>query len=396
MVGGGLVASGKWRVVKELKRINMLRKSSYILLCILIVCSCSKDYWTTDVETTIHSVTTSAPANQTSLALDPLSNAVVTFEWTPAKTANQTPVYYKVLFATKNGTFSLPVYTFTPTAMGTKSILTLSNRDLNKVANKAGIKALEKGRVKWTVVASNGVVTDTSADSKLLELERPAGFAENPADVFLTGSATEGGTDMSKALKFKKLSDGVFELYTALDAGTYKLVDKTTGTPLSFALEGMLIKEGEAVNSPAAAKTVYRIHLDFNTATAKLTEIQEVGLWFAGYNSITHVLTYDGGGVWKAADIAIVWSQQGWGKDERYKFRVVEKDMNGNIKNVFQASANKDNSRPNSSTAASYYYFKSNDASQWDYTYKFEKEAAKADVLVKFTGDNYTHQIIYK
>ncbi|NII27788.1 hypothetical protein HB364_22080 [Pseudoflavitalea sp. X16] len=375
----------------------MLKRILYIVLVFSTLASgCSKDYWTTEVNTTITTITMAAPASHTSLMLDPLSNAIVTFEWTSAKTGNQTPVYYKVLFDKEDGNFSTPVFAFTPDALGAKSTLRLSHRDLNRVANKAGIKPLEKGKVKWTVVASNGVASDTAKDAKVLELQRPIGFAENPAELFLTGSATEGGTDLSKAIRLKKLSEGVFELYTSLDAGSYSLVNKTTGATMSFVLDGTLIKEGEGANSPAAAKTTYRLNLNFNTATAQLTEIQEVGLWFAAHNKITNVLTYDGGGIWKAADIPIVFKQESWGKDERYKFRVVEKDMTGNTTNVFQASATKDNSKPNSSTAASYFYFKSNDATQWDYTWKFEKEAAKADILVKFTGDNYTHQIIYK
>ncbi len=379
----------------------MQKRSFFTILtgccaALLLATGCDKDYWSTDIETSITPVTTAAPANNISLALDPLSNAVVTFEWTTAKTGNNTPVYYKLLFVKEGGSFSAPVFAFNAAGQGTKNTLTLSHRDLNKVANKAGIKALEKGKLQWTVVASNGVASDTSADRKVLELERPVGFAENPTEVFLSGSATEGGADISKALRFKKLSEGVFELYSSLNTGTYNIIDKITGTPLSFALEGSLIKEGGAVNSPAAVKTAYRINLDFNTATAKLTEIQEVGLWFAAYNKITNTLTYDGGGVWKAADMAIVFKQESWGKDDRYKFRVVEKDMNGDVKNIFQASATKDNNKPTSSTAASYFYFKSNDGSQWDYTYKFEKESAKADLLVKFQGDNYTHQVIYK
>jgi starch-binding outer membrane protein SusE/F len=363
----------------------------------LLLAACEKDEWVKDVETSITPAVIAAPINNVFVDLDPLSNAIVTFEWEPAQTANHTLSFYKVLFDKESGDFSDPIYTGVPAALGSKNKLILAHRELNKIANNAGIRALQKGKVKWTVVASNGVVSEMSAESRVLELQRPAGFAENPADLFLLGSATEAGTEMSKAIKCKKLSDGVFELYTSLTNGTYKLIDNTTGTPLSFVLDGTLIKEGTEGNSPTTTKKAYRIHLDFNTAVAKLTEIQEVGLWFAGYNKITHVLSYDGNGIWKAADIAIVWSQQSWGKDERYKFRVVEKDMDGSVTNVFRASSNKDNSRPTSSTAGSYFYLKSNDATQWDYTYKFEKEAAKADVLVKFqVTDNYTHQIIYK
>ena len=377
----------------------MQQRIFYILLaCLLITAgACQKDDWGKGVETTIAPATQKAPDNNLSLALDPMSNAIVTFEWEPARTGNNTLVFYKVLFAAEGASFSKPIYTGVPAAGGSKTTLALTHRDLNKIANSAGIKALAKGNVQWTIVASNGVVSDTATQPRTLELQRPSGFAENPADLYLSGTATEGGTDVSKAVKFKKLADGVFELWTSLAPGSYKLLDKITGMPLSFVIDGSLIKEGADGNSPAAVKTAYRINLDFNTAVAKLTEIQEVGLWFAGYNKVTNVLTYDAAGVWKAADIAIVWSAQSWGKDERYKFRVIEKDMAGNLTTVFQASAIKDNVRATSTTAASYFFFKSNDASQWDYTYKFEKEAAKADVMVKFqaSGD-YTHQVVYK
>jgi starch-binding outer membrane protein SusE/F len=374
-----------------------LYKAIYLFIVSALLCSCKKDNWGKDLETTITTVSTTSPANNTFIPLDQLSNAVVTFEWQPVKTGDQTLVLYKVLFDKENGNFSQPLAAVVATTQGSKTNLILTHRDLNKIANKAGIKVLETGKVKWTVVASNGVVSDTSGEIKVLELKRPQGYAENPADVYITGSATEAGTDLTKAIKFKRLSDGVFELYTSLNTGTYKIIDNATATPLTFILDGAVIKDGTNANSPAATKTVYRIRLDFNTAMATLTEIQWVGLWFAGYNGITSILTYDANGVWKATDIAIVWSTQSWGKDERYKFRVVEKDMNGMVTNVFWSSVNKDNSRPASSTAASYYYFKSNDSSQWDYTFKFEKESAKADILVKFqASDNYTHQIIYK
>jgi starch-binding outer membrane protein SusE/F len=378
----------------------MNNKFLYTLACASITIglpACEKDSWGKNNDTSITAAVVTAPDDNVSIVLDPLSNAVVSFEWQAAKTGNFTPAYYKVQFDKETGDFSRPVYTGTPASLGSATRLLLSHRDMNKIAYNAGIPQLAKGKLRWRVIASNGVVADSSGVGRLVEVQRPSGFAENPVDVYLTGAATEGGTDAGKALKFKKLSDGVFELYTSLTTGTYTLVDKTTGTPVSFVLENTLIKEGTNATSPAPSKKAYRINLDFNTAIAKITEIQEVGLWFAGYNTITNILSYDAAGVWKATDIAIVWSVQSWGKDERYKFRVVEKDMNGNTTNVFWSGVNKDNTRPASSSAASYFYFKSNDATQWDYTFKFEKEAIKADVLVKFqAADVYTHQVVYK
>ncbi|MCW3093828.1 MAG: hypothetical protein JWP81_4897 [Ferruginibacter sp.] len=366
----------------------------FLLPCLAFLVACEKEEG--KVNTTITTITYTAPQNDLSLNLDPASNAVVSFEWTPATTGDYSVVYYKVLFDKESGDFTKPIYIATPTALGTKTFLALSHRELNKIASKAGIASLQTGKLKWKITASNGVATAIVTDNRVIEVKRPAGFAENPADVYVTGAATEGGTDLSKAQKFKKLSDGVFELYTSLTAGTYNFTDNITGTPLTFMLEGTGIKDGTNGASPTTTKKAYRINLDFNTATASLTEIQEVGLWFAGYNRLTNLLVYDANGVWKATNIAIVFSAQSWGKDERYKFRVVEKNTDGSITNKFAASSTKDNVKATGSTAATYYYFGSADNSQWDYTYKFEKEAAKADVLVKFqSSGTYTHQVIY-
>ncbi len=379
----------------------MKNKYNYIFCGIVmlsgILSGCKKDKWADLPNTTISAVTYTAPDDKVSVTLDPASNAVVTFQWQPAQTANHTLSYYQVVFDKDTGNFSHPVYTGIPDAGGTKTSLVLTHRILNKIASLAGIPALQKGKIQWKVIASNGVVTSQSEESRTMELQRPAGFAENPADVFLTGSATEAGTDLSKALKFKKLSDGVFELYTSLSLGSFKLVDKNTGSPATFIWDGTALKDGTDANSPASATTTYRINLNFNTAAAQLTQIQEVGLWFAGYNAVTNVLSYTGNGIWKASDITIVFSAQSWGKDERYKFRVVEKDMAGMVTNRLWASSTKDKSKPTSSTASSYFYLASNDNSQWDYTYKFEKEAAKADIFVKFqASDTYTHQVVFK
>jgi len=371
---------------------HRLMITGFITLCLA---ACTRDNkWANGVATTITPV--EYISDDTSLNIDQLGNEVLSFDWEKCVTGNNTLVFYQLLFDKENGDFSTPIHTITPGTGGTQNNVVLTHRDLNRIAAKAGIAQLQAGKIKWRVTASTGVVKAESGNSRLIQLQRPAGYAENPADVFLTGTATEAGTNPAQAIKFKKITDGVFELYSSLSAGTYQFIDKITGTPLSFVLNGVQIKDGTDGNSPATVKTAYRIRLDFNTALAEVTEIVEVGLWFAGYNTITDVLSYNNGGVWKAANIPIVWSVQSWGKDERYKFRVREKDSNGVITDRFWGSSKIDNIRPISSTAASYYYFISNDNSRWDYTYKFEKEAAQADVLVKFQAANpYTHQVIY-
>jgi hypothetical protein len=55
---------------------------------------------------------------------------------------------------------------------------------------------------------------------RIVEIERPAGFTDIPTELFLTGTATEGGDDLTKAVKFKQTAPGKFEIYTSLKAGS--------------------------------------------------------------------------------------------------------------------------------------------------------------------------------
>jgi len=362
-------------------------------LCLFMVAACKKE--TDSVGTTITAATISAPANNTSINLDPASNAVVTFEWSPAMTENYTLPFYKVVFDKETGDFSTPIYTGIPQKVGSEAKLSLSHKEMNKVANAAGIKELASGKVKWKVIASNGVVSATSG-SGLIELKRPVGFAENPVALFITGTATEGGADLTKSMAFKKLSDGVFEIYTSLIAGSYKLIDKTTGAPLTFVVDAGVVREGTETASPVTAKTVYRINLDFNKSIAVFTEIQSVGLWFSGFNTISNVLAYDAAGVWKATDLQVTWKTESWGKDERYKFRATEKAPDGLVSVKNWGSSIKDNIRATASTAASYYFLKPVDNTQYDYAYKFAQEGKAAIEFRMNATAEYTHKVTFK
>jgi hypothetical protein len=143
-----------------------------LALCSLIA-ACKKDDWGKNNNTSITAAVQSAPDDNISIVLDPASNAVVYFEWQPAKAGNFTPIYYKVQFDKENGDFSTPVYTGVPAALGSVTKLSLSHRDLNTIAEKAGIAPLTKGRLRWKVIASNGVAADSTGNGRLLEVQRP-------------------------------------------------------------------------------------------------------------------------------------------------------------------------------------------------------------------------------
>ncbi|RQO74375.1 hypothetical protein DBR43_02975 [Pedobacter sp. KBW06] len=372
-------------------------KNSYaisVVLCLIVLSGCKKDK-NDSINTTINAAVLNAPASNTVVNLTPLLNAVVNFEWTAAKVGNNTPSFYEVQFDKESGDFSNPVYKEAATRGGADTKLSVNHRIVNRIAKAAGINELASGKLKWRVVANTGVVSAIS-QAGILEVKRPAGLADNPVDVYILGTATEAGEDPPKALKFKKLSEGVFEIYTSLNAGTYKMVDRITGTPITFVLNGTLITEAASANSPATTKTVYRINLDFNSASAVLTEIVSVGLWFSGYNAIKANLVYDAAGIWKAT-FNNVWKTESWGKDERYKFRVVEKDAAGISTTKNWGSSKQDNIRPTANQDAAYFLLKEVNNSQYDFSYKFQLESASTEVTFKMqSAADYTHLITYK
>jgi starch-binding outer membrane protein SusE/F len=156
----------------------MNNKFLYMAVCACLafgslIPACKKDDWGKNNSTSITAAVQSAPDENVSIALDPLSNAVVSFEWQPAKAGNYTPIYYKVEFDKENGDFSEPVHTGVPSALGSATKLLLSHGILNTIAEKAGIAPLAKGRLRWRVKASNGVVTDASGNGRLIEVQRP-------------------------------------------------------------------------------------------------------------------------------------------------------------------------------------------------------------------------------
>lgn len=336
------------------------------------------------------------PSDNAFVKLNPTTNASVVFEWKPGTAADGSLVMYELAFDKEGGDFTNPVYKIASDGNGGQNRATLSHKDLNKIANLAGIASLAKGKLKWTVLASKGTNVQKATADRLLEVERPAGFSEIPADVYITGDATEYGAELGKAGRLKQVRSGEFEIYTSLKPGTYRFVNKTSGTPVAFSITGNLIREDGETTVTADAR-VYRISLDFNNAAARLTEIKEVGLWFSPKKQVIVVLPYAGKGIWKVQNTPIEFFQEGWGRDERYKFRLTVKDGGNADATEFMGSANADNQRPTASTPASFYYLVPVNNSDYDYTYKFRSELdkANADVTVFLSPDveAYTHEI---
>lgn len=322
----------------------------------------------------------------------------VMFEWEKAKAEDNGVVLYEVLFDKTDGDFSKPLYSLPSDGNGYQRTLSISYGDLSKVAAAAGIKPGETGKVKWTVWSSKGMEAQKSSATRILEIERPEGFTVLPATAYLTGTATEGGDDISKAVPFKKLSDGVFEVYTSLKAGAYHIAERNSGNPATYSVsgDGKIVESGTTTVS--GSTKVYRIRLNFNTAGSEFTEIVSLGLWFAPENKIWYELPYAGGSSWEIKNAPVVFKQEGWGRDERYKFKFVVKNAAGASSEEWYGSVNRDNQRPTDASQPSYWYMVPVTNNQWDNCFKFNGNAdnKNADIKVTFTPAAYTHSVTVK
>jgi hypothetical protein len=368
------------------------------ILALMVVSGCKKDK--TLSHTQISAVTSFfAPADAKYVKIEPGVSGSVSFEWSEAHAEDNGLVLYEVAFDKENGDFSKPIYVVPSDNNGLYNKLSISYSDLNKVAELAGIKPQEAGKIKWTVMSSKGINVVKSSVSRIVEVERPLGFSDLPVVLYLTGSATEGGEDLSKAVHFKQTSKGKFEAYTSLKAGTYHFAERNTGAPLTYSYDGAkLTLDG---NTTVTGDTkVQKIELDFNTASMKVTEVVSLGLWFAADNKIWFDLPYKGNSSWEIDNASIVFHQESWGRDERYKFRFTFKDAAGTSSTQYYGSVNSDNNAPDNNTAASFYYMVPVNSTQYDFCFKFNHAADNktADIMVNFSADvpNYTHKVTVK
>ncbi len=362
---------------------------------VLVLASCEKD------KKLDHTAVTAVenffiPEDNKFVKLLPTTSASVEFEWEQAKAEDNGVVLYEIAFIREGGDFKTPVYKMVSDNSGLFNKATVSHRILNTIAGLAGIESLETGKLQWTVFSSRSINTIQSPLVRTIEVERPAGFAEIPTDLYITGDATEGGTELANAIRFKQVSNGVFETYTSLKAGEYQLVDGTTGTPVSYSIDGNVIRLGGSTTVTGDTK-VYRINLDFNNIAVDFTEIKKVELWFAPDNSTKFELPYAGNSRFKAENVTIDFKQESWGRDERYKFKYTVND-GGDDTEEWWGSSNNDNSRPDNNTPESFWHmFPISNNDQWNHCFKFrtEVDGAQSDIIITMEADApFTHEVI--
>lgn len=369
-------------------------KTSYIkivlfICAVLSLASCKKDDTLKNLNVTAVQALYE-PVTNKSIVLQPSATATVYFEWESALAEDGSLTLYQVAFDKVGGDFSKPLYVASADGNGANTHATLTHKQINKIAALAGIASSATGKLIWTVISSKGVNPKVGAVSNTLEITRLAGFAEVPATVYVTGDGSEGGTDLSKANVMKSISDGVYEIYTKLTAGkTYFFTDASVGTPRKFYTDakGTLL-EG-AIGCTVATTGVYRINLDFSIGASTMTQITKWEFFFCPLNELQFALDYVGNGVWTAKSKPITFKQEGWGRDQRYKFKMTTatgEEWWGAPGSLDSAPTGVD----------SYYYLVPADNSQWNNKFKFasEMDMALVDMSVIMSASGpYTHSV---
>jgi starch-binding outer membrane protein SusE/F len=331
------------------------------------------------------------PTNERYVVLK--SDASMYFEWEAARAADNSIVYYDVLFDKANGDFSKPIYVQASDNGGVSSGATITHKSLNKIAGLAGIDFAAEGDIKWTVRSSRGLNFVKSEQSRTLTVVRINSVEELTGPLYMAGGASEEGQ------QFKSTGATTYEIYTKIEAGQpYYFSSTTGGAERKFVIntEDGSFRETSATPETTVDETgIYRITLDFEAAAAKLEKIDKLELVVSWTQRKTE-FTYVSKGLWELKDYNVQLTSTSWGFDERYKIVFT---IDGEEEHWGQLGPFSD-PRPALANAA-YRNMKPTEGGQWGgQQFKFPNELADGadldrfttDVTVSMTADkNYTH-----
>ena len=256
----------------------------YLFALSIVLIACDDTMGETDarlseVETLIE------PIDTKSIELETSASASVYFEWQYAQIKDGGPAIYQIAFDKLDGDFSNPVYVIGSDNNGFNNSITISHKQLNKIAGVIGIGPSETGTFKWTVFSIKGTKSMKAKQENKITVTRLAGFAELPIDLYITGAASEGGTDISKAMKMKAIAGGEFEVYTKLKPNSdFYFTDGTSNNSRKFSTAKDVIKEDGTSN--VSIDGVYRIILDFNTGASSYSLVNGIGFYFSPLNAV--------------------------------------------------------------------------------------------------------------
>lgn len=303
---------------------NILASATLLALIATILIGCKDDDEFNNVSVT--SVNQFyEPVDDRHVALK--SDGNMYFEWEKSIAADNSIVYYDVVFDKADGDFSNPLQIVTSDNKGTATGATISHVMLNRIALAAGFDIDQPGTLKWTVRASRGLnfaISEQSRSITLLRMKSVADLEGQPMYIAGEGAA-ESGQEVRYHDEVKDDKEpGKQEIYTRLEAGKpIYFTSNLAGQDRYFSINEDRVTFKEFKEVPAgitvAESGIYRIRLDFQAASASIEKIDKLELFVNWTQRLTE-LSYIGKGVWQAKDYNVQLASTDWGFDERYKF----------------------------------------------------------------------------
>lgn len=361
---------------------SIISKALLAVAALFTVTSCTEDMEYKDSHVTPVNALYE-PNDEKSVELQASATASLFFEWESAKAEDGGAPLYEVVFDVPGGDFSEPIYKVLSDNNGVRNYATISHKTLNSIGAKAGLLGGETGDLIWAVMPSRGMNTAPVKVSRKLTITRLLGFNEIPTQVFITGEATEGGADISKAIECLSPEADVFQIYTKLKAGKgWKIVSDKKDGGLKFYVNGNSIAEGDG-ECIVEEDGIYKITMDFSVASVTMKKIDKVEFYFSPEGRTLFELPYAGNGVF-TGEGTVNFKQESWGRDQRYKFLMTYGDGS---QVMWGAASNIDNAPGSASPTDSYFFAYETAISQWDDKWKLNDEFDGAPISVSLHFD---------
>jgi hypothetical protein len=248
------------------------------------------------------------PVSDDTIVLDEdTPNETITFSWERAESSAGYAVTYDVLIDDLNSDFSAPLFVSESTNNGDGTSFSMSYSELNEALAFGGFPANAEALVSFAIRANSLSKTSiSSGELKVVRFETEIA----PQNLFISGSATEYGDDLSQAIPLRRLTNSsgsqsnVHEAYTRLVEGeTFKFFSERSLPALQFGgADGSLLSFGEGISVETTGE--YRVRVDFDSNTYELFAIDfwsMVGTPINGGWGGDEPLDYQGDGVWKAS-----------------------------------------------------------------------------------------------
>ena len=276
----------------------------------LLAAGCKKESMEPVGNWAITAPTPTSPAPSTTLVLnEALPSQAIAFAWTPATTSNQFVIGYTVVLdSADNADFSSPILTLVPGNSGKDLTVSVTAKQLDYALSVANYPANGIANLKWGVIAR--AIEKTAVAEQPISIKRFATEIQ-PTTLYIAGSGTETGTDVTKATPMRARKDAngditnIFDAYLTLTAGgKYKFYSEQLEKSLTWGGSGTTLAKGGPAFAAPTESGQYRVTVNLNDNSVDLLKIDR---WSIVGDAIVDgwggdaPLEYKGNGLWQAS-----------------------------------------------------------------------------------------------